>query len=104
LLNYVGFVSSETAVRESWSAAGDPVALAAHFAGWDPVIGKVIAAISAPGGSGFQWGMYDRAPLPTWSSGRLLASAPATAAVMSTALSRRMKGDAAASSGGVMCV
>jgi salicylate hydroxylase len=71
LLNYVGFVSSATAVRESWSAAGDPVALAAHFAGWDPVIGKVIAAISGPGGSGFQWGMYDRAPLPSWSSGRL---------------------------------
>jgi salicylate hydroxylase len=31
----------------------------------------VIAAISGPGGSGFQWGMYDRAPLPRWSSGRL---------------------------------
>jgi salicylate hydroxylase len=41
------------------------------LAGWDPVIGEVIAAISGPGGSGFQWGMYDRAPLPRWSSGRL---------------------------------
>jgi salicylate hydroxylase len=71
LLNYVGFVSSDTAVRESWSAPGDPAALAAHFAGWDPVIGRVIAAISGPGGSGFQWGMYDRMPLPRWSSGRL---------------------------------
>ena len=71
LLNYVGFVSSETAVRESWSAPGDPAALAAHFAGWDPVIRQVIAAISGPGGSGFQWGMYDRVPLPRWSSGRL---------------------------------
>ena len=71
LLNYVGFVPSDTSVRESWSAPGDPAALAAHFAGWDPAIGEVIAAISGPGGSGFQWGMYDRAPLPTWSSGRL---------------------------------
>jgi salicylate hydroxylase len=71
LLNYVGFVPSPTAVRESWSAASDPVALAAHFAGWDPVVGRVIAAISGPGGSGFQWGMYDRMPLPRWSSGRL---------------------------------
>jgi salicylate hydroxylase len=71
LLNYVGFVPSGTAVRESWSAPGDPPALAAHFAGWDPVIGQVIAAISGPGGSGFQWGMYDRAPLPRWSRGRL---------------------------------
>jgi salicylate hydroxylase len=71
LLNYVGFVPSDTSVRESWSAPGDPAALAAHFAGWDPVIGQIIAAISGPGGSGFQWGMYDRAPLPRWSSGRL---------------------------------
>ena len=71
LLNYVGFVPSDTSVRESWSVPGDPVALAAHFAGWDPVIGEVIAAISEPGGSGFQWGMYDRAPLPRWSSRRL---------------------------------
>jgi salicylate hydroxylase len=71
LLNYVGFVPSGAEVRESWSAPGDPAALAAHFAGWDPVIGEVIVAISGPGGTGFQWGMYDRAPLPKWSSGRL---------------------------------
>jgi salicylate hydroxylase len=71
LLNYVGFVQSGTSVRESWSATGDPAALAAHFTGWDPVIGEIIAAITGPGGSGFQWGMYDRAPLPRWSSGRL---------------------------------
>jgi hypothetical protein len=43
--------------------AGDPAALAAHFADWDPAIASVIAAINGPGGSGFQWGMYDRAPL-----------------------------------------
>jgi salicylate hydroxylase len=71
LLNYVGFVPSDASVRESWSATGDQAALAAQFAGWDPVIGEVIAAISGPGGSGFQWGMYDRAPLSRWSSGRL---------------------------------
>jgi salicylate hydroxylase len=71
LLNYVGFVPSDASVRESWSASGNPAALAAHFAGWDPVIGEVIAAISGPGGSGFRWAMYDRAPLPRWSSGRL---------------------------------
>src|SRR6202167_3858332 len=71
LLNYVGFVQSDTSVRESWSASGDPAALAGHFAGWDPVIAEVIAAVSKPGGSGFQWAMYDRAPMPRWSSGRL---------------------------------
>jgi salicylate hydroxylase len=71
LLNYVGFVPSDLPVQESWSAAGDPAALAAHFAGWDPAIGEIIAAVSGPGGSGFRWAMYDRAPLPRWTSGRL---------------------------------
>jgi salicylate hydroxylase len=71
LLNYVGFVPSDASVRESWSAPGDPAALAGHFAGWDPAVGQIIAAISAPGGSGFRWAMYDRAPLPRWSRGRL---------------------------------
>jgi len=71
LRNYVGFVPSDMPVRESWSAPGDPAALAAHFTGWDPAIGEIIAAVSGPGGSGFRWAMYDRAPLPRWSSGRL---------------------------------
>jgi salicylate hydroxylase len=71
LLNYVGFVPSSSAVRESWSLAGDPAVLAEHFDGWDPVIGSVIEAIGGPGGTGFAWGMYDREPLPRWSSGRL---------------------------------
>ena len=56
LLNYVGFVSSESAVRESWSAPGDPAALAAHFAGWDPIIGQVIAAISGRAAAGSSGG------------------------------------------------
>jgi salicylate hydroxylase len=71
LLTYVGFVTSATAVHESWSAHGDPAALAAHFQGWDPLIGEIIDVISGPGGSGFQWGLYDRAPLARWSDGRL---------------------------------
>jgi len=71
LLNYVGFVTSPTAVHESWSAPGDPVALAAHFEGWDPLIGEIIAAVDGPGGSGFQWGLYGRAPLARWSDGHL---------------------------------
>jgi 2-polyprenyl-6-methoxyphenol hydroxylase-like FAD-dependent oxidoreductase len=62
--------TSATAVDESWSARGDPAALAAHFQRWDPLIGEIIAAISGPGRSGFHWGLYD-APLARWSEGRL---------------------------------
>ena len=71
LLNYVGFVTSATAVQESWSARADPGALAAHFEGWDPVIAEIISAISGTGDSGFRWGLYDRAPLARWSDRRL---------------------------------
>jgi salicylate hydroxylase len=67
LLNYVGFVPTDEQMKESWSAAGDPASLAAEFAGWDPLVGEVIAQVSAC----FRWGIYDREPLPRWSRGRL---------------------------------
>jgi salicylate hydroxylase len=67
LLNYVGFVPMDEEIRESWSAAGDPAALAAEFAGWDPVVQAVLAQVRTC----FRWGLYDRGPLRTWSNGRL---------------------------------
>jgi salicylate hydroxylase len=67
LLNYVGFVPTDERMQESWSAPGDPAALAREFAGWDPLIQRIIAAI----GSTFRWGLYDREPLPAWTHGRL---------------------------------
>jgi salicylate hydroxylase len=67
LINYVGFVRTDEEMKESWSAPGDPRVLAAEFAGWDPMIGAIIAQI----GKTFRWGLYDREPLPTWTRGRL---------------------------------
>jgi salicylate hydroxylase len=67
LVNYVGFVSTEEQSRESWSAAGDPVALAREFAGWDPMVEAILAQAKHT----FRWGLYDREPLPKWTSGRL---------------------------------
>ena len=54
-------------MKESWSAAGDPAALAREFAGWDPMIERIIAHVSTT----FRWGLYDREPLPSWTRGRL---------------------------------
>ena len=65
-----GWCRARTGTRPARCECGS-AALAAHFAGWDPVIGSVIAAAGAPGGSGFRWGMYDRAPLPRWGLGWL---------------------------------
>jgi salicylate hydroxylase len=67
LVNYVGFVPTDTLTKESWSAPGDPAALARAFAGWDPLVEAIIAQVEAT----FWWGLYDREPLPVWTRGRL---------------------------------
>jgi salicylate hydroxylase len=67
LLNYVGFVATSAQTRESWSAPGDPVALAREFVGWDPLVEQILAQVE----SCFWWGLYDREALPRWTNGRL---------------------------------
>jgi salicylate hydroxylase len=67
LINYVGFVPTDERMRESWSAPGDPAALAREFADFDPLVRAIIAQVTTC----FRWGLYDREPLPTWTNGRL---------------------------------
>jgi len=67
LINYVGFVPTDKQLKESWSAPGDPAALAAEFAGWEPLVQAVLEQVTTC----FGWGLYDREPLPRWSRGRL---------------------------------
>src|SRR5262249_39627105 len=42
-------------------------ALRAEYAGWDDPVLETIGALD----STFRWGIYDRAPLPYWSAGRM---------------------------------
>ena len=67
MVNYVGFVPADQAMKESWSAPGDPDTLRREFEGWDPRIGSVLKQVDQC----FRWALYDREPLPTWSKGRL---------------------------------
>src|SRR5882724_5456756 len=67
LINYVGFVPTDEQMKESWSAPGDPAALAREVAGWDPMVEAIVAQVTTT----FRWGLYDREPLPTWTRGRL---------------------------------
>ena len=67
LVNYVGIVPTDEQLKESWSAPGDPTVLAQEFAGWDPLVGAIIAQVRET----FRWGLYDREPLPAWTQGRL---------------------------------
>ena len=67
LINYVGFVPADAAMKESWSAPGDPDVLRAEFAGWEPRIGALLGQVR----NTFRWALYDREPLPFWTRGRL---------------------------------
>lgn len=67
LLNYVGFLSADEQMRESWSAPGDPAILAAEFGDWNPWLSRLISQIDAT----FWWDLSDRDPLPRWTHGRL---------------------------------
>jgi salicylate hydroxylase len=66
-VNFVGFVHAEAEMRESWSAPGDPAALAAEFADWNPQARRILEHVDTT----FRWGLYDREPLTRWANGRL---------------------------------
>jgi salicylate hydroxylase len=67
MVNYVGFVPTDEAMKESWSAPGDPAVLRREFDGWDPRIANVLQQVDTT----LRWALYDREPLSTWSNGRL---------------------------------
>lgn len=67
LLNIVAVVPALGGERDSWSAPGDPRELANEFAGWDPKVQELIDQVD----STFLWGLFDRAPLPRWTLGRV---------------------------------
>ena len=67
LINMVAFVPTDTDSEESWSAPGDLKALAAEYAGWDTPVVDTINSLEET----FRWGIYDRAPLPYWSTARV---------------------------------
>ena len=67
LINFVGFVPADEAMKESWSAPGDPDALRREFADWDPRIVTLLRQVEIT----FRSALYDRDPSPVWTRGRL---------------------------------
>jgi salicylate hydroxylase len=67
LINMVAFVPTNWDAEESWSAPGDLKALAAEYDGWDAPVLETIDALDET----FRWGIYDRVPLPYWSTDRM---------------------------------
>jgi salicylate hydroxylase len=66
LLNFVGVVEASGWDREGWSEPGDPSELAAAFAGWAEPVAAAIRAASLC----WRWALFDREPMPQWSTAR----------------------------------
>jgi salicylate hydroxylase len=66
LYSLLASVPAEEVHRESWTASGDVDELLASFAGANPTVTALLAAVE----SSFITGMYFRDPLARWTSGR----------------------------------
>ena len=67
LLNFVAVIDQDQWTRESWTERGDIADALAAFAGWHPQVGAILGAVEET----FVWGLFDRAPLPRWTAGRV---------------------------------
>lgn len=67
LVNVVAIVPAGHWRTESWTAEGRAEDVAAEFRGWHDDVQRLIAAAREVK----RWAMYDRDPLPRWTSGRV---------------------------------
>ena len=66
-LNFVANADRDASTVESWVQQGDPDELRATYADWDPKLRAILDAVTET----FMWGIFERAPLPRWSVGRV---------------------------------
>lgn len=69
LINYAAFVETSGWQDEGWTIPSTIPELMAHFEGWDPLVGNLIAA--TPPDKLFKWALHARAPLENWTKGRV---------------------------------
>ena len=69
ILNCVGLSKSDTWAAEGWSHPATVDQLLAEFEGWHPDVRALMAR--APTGSLIRWGIFQRQPLKTWTTGRV---------------------------------
>ncbi|MDB5570555.1 MAG: monooxygenase [Hyphomicrobiales bacterium] len=67
LLNFVGFGERTDWTEENWNTPGTKAECAADFVGWNPLIHEIIEKVDQP----FKWALVGRAPLQTWTKGRV---------------------------------
>lgn len=69
LLNYIAIARTNGWVEESWSVRSTVDALLAEFRDFEPTARSILMA--TPPDQCFKWGIFDRDPLPVWSTGRV---------------------------------
>lgn len=69
LMNLIGCGRTDTWEEEGWSVPARNEQFLDDYADFAPHLLDLIRAV--PEGSLFKWGLYDRAPLPSWTSGRV---------------------------------
>ena len=67
LINFVAVEERETWAEERWDEPANLQELRQAFTGWDPRITALLEACE----NSFLWGLFDHAPLPFWSKGRV---------------------------------
>jgi len=67
LANWVGVVERSNWTKESWTEMGARAEALADFEGWHPVIRRIIENADVH----LRWALFDRAPLPRWTDGRV---------------------------------
>lgn len=68
LVNFVGVVEQQHWDIESWTEAGQRSEVLSDFAGWHPIITRLIEAAD----SHYRWALFDRPPLQRWSDGAVV--------------------------------
>jgi salicylate hydroxylase len=66
-MNFVAVCPAGEWRLESWSAKGRVADALREFAGFHPLVRQIIGAVDET----HRWALYDRAPLPRWSAGRV---------------------------------
>jgi salicylate hydroxylase len=67
LLNFVALIDRHSWHRESWTDRGNVADVMSAYEEWHPQVRAIIGAADET----FIWALFDRAPLPRWSVGRV---------------------------------
>ncbi|MPY95487.1 MAG: monooxygenase, partial [Acidimicrobiia bacterium] len=70
-VNWVGVAPSDTWALESWTTPGELADALADFAGWAPIVLRLISAAAGPDRAStlYRWALYDRDPMAVWGAG-----------------------------------